>query len=95
MFHKKIWKWCASILLSLVFVVSLLFWASHTIDYRYNDWWVMGKSREQIIEKYGEFDQFLMKEKDCVYYGIGHFRYYVIHFNEDGYADSVFKVKEP
>lgn len=55
----------------------------------------MGKSREQIIEKYGEFDQFSMKEKDCVYYGIGHFRYYVIHFNEDGYADSVFKVKEP
>lgn len=30
--------------------------ASHSTYYKYNDWWIIGKTYDQVEERYGEFE---------------------------------------
>ena len=47
------------IVLGVVLIICLspflLFRLSHSIDDRYNDWWILGKTREEVVARYGEF----------------------------------------
>lgn len=43
-------------LIALLLIGITLFLLSHQTYYKYNDWWVVGKSMSEIEERYGEFD---------------------------------------
>ncbi len=51
-------KKCIIILISLLIIVTFctLFFLSHKTNLKYNDWWIIGKSIEEIEDRYGEFD---------------------------------------
>ena len=44
---------CASLV-----IAAALFTASHSICYKYNDWWIKGNSIENVKEKYGTSNLF-------------------------------------
>ena len=43
-------------ILMLVLVVTVLFWASHSTYYLYNDWAILNHSVYDVQERYGNFD---------------------------------------
>lgn len=71
---------------------------------QYNAEWIIGKTADEIIERYGEFDRTMAKEygiREGAYLTKAEGRlplgdvdpaeYYVIYFNSDGYACAVEK----
>jgi len=42
--------------LGLLCLLGILFLASHSTHYRYNDWFVLNSSIEQVQRRYGDFD---------------------------------------
>ena len=70
---------------------------------QYNAEWIIGKTADEIIERYGEFDRtmakeygiregaYLTKAERTGFLGIEPAEYYVIYFNSDGYACAVEK----
>lgn len=41
----------------VIFTAVALFFASHSSSIKYNDWWIVGNSIENVRDKYGEFDR--------------------------------------
>lgn len=85
----------------LLIVISLAVWFwCHPTSYRYNDRWILGKGREQIQAKYGDFDQIDGNGKRAGYYldkdngpiMPSHLPvYYWIDFDESGKAVKISK----
>ncbi len=92
---KKAWIIVSSTLMA-VCAVMLLFVSSHQIDYRYNDWWVLGKNKTEIEQRYDTPD---IKMAQAIGYFICHDNgwimpdhldhYYYIEFDNNGKAISV------
>lgn len=69
---------------------------SHSTYYKYNDWWIIGRSYDEIVKRYGEFDYDNGREKG---YYIGKDDgpimpshqdiYYWVWFDENGIATKV------
>ena len=82
---------CVAVFLEAMLI---LFWASHKTYYKYNEWWIVGKSEEEIVERYGEFDKKWGKSK--AYYihldnawDLPPYLYY-IEFDSAGIATKVY-----
>lgn len=41
----------------IVFGILVLFWASHSTFFKYNDWWIVGNNIENVRARYGNFDR--------------------------------------
>lgn len=79
--------------IALLFVLTLLFWASHLHCFEYNDWWILGKTEQQIAQRYGEPKE-LWWERG-VGYPFTSVRYYYIVFDSNGRACEVGLTREP
>lgn len=82
-------KWIkAALLLAFVAVLALtvVFRMSHGHSALYDDWWIVGKSKEQIQQRYGEFERSDLGELGYKMQGRS---FYVIDFDKNGYAVSV------
>ena len=82
-------KWIkAALLLAFVAVLALtvVFRMSHGHSALYDDWWIVGKSKEQIQQRYGDFQR---SEFGRLGYKIQGRSFYVIDFDKNGYAVSV------
>lgn len=75
---------------------------SHSTYYKYNDWWIVGRSKEEIRERYGEFDISCGRARGYyIYYDdkmimpdqLEH--YYWIEFDENGAAKKVYDAPTP
>ena len=85
---------CVAIFIEALFI---LFWASHQTYYKYNDWWIVGKTEEEIVERYGEFDEIWGKSKAYfIYVDNGwimpdhQHHFYHIEFDSTGIATKVY-----
>ena len=95
-----------SILLMIEFAIILfvgIFTQSHSISIKYNDDEILGKTAQEIVNKYGLFDIAIsVGENDEIFIGKGYYfikksidvenYYYVISFNEFGVAESINEV---
>lgn len=80
----------------LLLSVCAAYFVSHKTCPKYNDWWIIGSSYEEIVEKYGEFDYnngstkgyYLGKDKSPIM-NSGQDMYYWIDFDENGIATKV------
>lgn len=91
-----------SLLVSLLLLISIVL-LSIIIPKQYNKNWILGKTADEIVDRYGEFDRtftkeyeiregaYLTKAERIGYLGIVPAEYYVIYFNTDGYACAVEK----
>ena len=52
---KKIVISCVCIFIVLVLSIGV-YWCFHPTHYKFNDRFIIGNSKDNIIEKYGEFD---------------------------------------
>ena len=52
---KKIIISCICILIVLILSIGI-YWYFHPTHYKFNDRFIIGNTKENIIEKYGEFD---------------------------------------
>lgn len=86
-------KWIIAICVASFFLVCLgsatWYMDSHTVSPYYNDWWIIGKNREEIVVKYGEFSDYTPGPSNTEAYNLGDSDFYVIYFNEDGIAEKV------
>ena len=87
-----------SVLIIFVLMLSII------IPKQYNSKWILGKTANEIIERYGEFDRastneygiregaYLTKGEGWLPLGdVSPAEYYVIYFNSEGYACAVEK----
>lgn len=81
-------KWKAVLMLAFIAVLALtvLFRMSHEHSALYNDWWIVGKSKEQIQQRYGDFQR---SDYGRLGYKIQGKYFYGIDFDQNGYAVSV------
>ena len=90
------------IVLSVVTIAVATLMISCSLFKTYDNKWIIGKSVDEIIERYGEFDlgkpnedglyskgAYLTKEKYVGYLGAEPAEYYMIYFNSEGYAYNV------
>ena len=82
-------KWIKAVLM-LVFVavlaLTVVFRMSHGHSALYDDWWIVGKSKEQIQQRYGDFQR---SEFGRLGYKMQGQSFYVIDFDKNDYAVSV------
>lgn len=83
-------------IIAFLLIGITLFLLSHQTYYKYNDWWVIGKSMAEIEERYGEFDIELGSRKGYFIYTDNSWvmpdhldHYYYIKFDENGIATEV------
>ncbi|MDL2317963.1 hypothetical protein LJC74_02550 [Eubacteriales bacterium OttesenSCG-928-A19] len=92
------------IMLIFIAMASLcLFYASHSTYIEYNDWWILGRSVNEVKERYGNFD--LLWSSNGVAYFAHHGNklflsdhldhYYFIEFGEDGIVHTVSLKTQP
>ena len=62
----------------LLLIGATLFLLSHQVHFKYNDWWVIGKSMSEIEDRYGEFD---------TEYRIGYTNYAGYYLHYDNYNE--------
>ena len=87
------------IILSIVAIVVATLMASCSLLKLYDKEWIIGKSADEIIERYGEFDigmpeedgsyskgAYMTKEKRVGFLGTDPAEYCMIYFNDEGYA---------
>lgn len=104
---KKIVK--VSLITVLIIVIgwiSLVYIFEGSSAFIYNEKWIIGKTREEIQERYGEFDcktdynsnraHYIIAESIADKYldGPPRDRYYIL-FNEDGLAEKAYKSVAP
>lgn len=82
---------CVSAICVLAVCVMLWYVMSYTLTSEYNDLWIIGKTREQIEERYGRLTEHGRFEG----YRLGSMSYYAIEFNSQGTAESVYIYREP
>lgn len=64
---KKIITFCICIFIVLVLLIGV-YWCFHPTHYKFNDRFIIGNTKENIIEKYGEFDYSKYNENgNCLY----------------------------
>ncbi|MDE7425820.1 MAG: hypothetical protein K2N51_19340 [Lachnospiraceae bacterium] len=95
--------------LSIFLIISIaslssmiVFLCSHATYYKYNDWWIIGRSISEIESKYGEFDfgEYKANTSGKVGYYIytddgpimpDHLKhYYYIEYDNEGIANKVY-----
>lgn len=106
---RKFVKWiyvtiCAAAIVFIFYLILITCYGNGDFHrLKYNDKWIIGKTSEEIIERYGEFDHVWKKPdydglyRDCTveYFLINYWQatvtsqYYTIHFNNNGRADEV------
>jgi hypothetical protein len=87
-----------------IIVAILIFHSYHPTHWKYNDIWIIGKTSDEITDRYGEFDRQWLDNQ--AYYEIGESlsdyiwrkymggppsKYYCILFDENGYAQKVYR----
>ncbi|MFV0478985.1 MAG: hypothetical protein ACK5LZ_00225 [Anaerorhabdus sp.] len=85
------------VLLALVVGFAFYFNIKDRVYWKYDDEWIIGKSEEEIIERYGEFDDYFLRFNTTKGYYINDFDdwgpdypiYYYIDFNDDNEATKV------
>ena len=99
---KVLFVYLLSICATLLMIISVVV-LSNVIPKLYNENWILGKTADEIVERYGEFDRtftkgteiregaYLTKAERVGYLGIVPAEYCVIYFNADGYACAVEK----
>lgn len=93
---------CTSVCACIFIVISILWICSHSTYYKYNDWWVIGRTIPEIEAKYGDFDmnKYIYGKSGRVAYYIyrddgwimpDHLpHYYYIEYDENGIATKVY-----
>lgn len=90
----------------VIILAIILFCFSHSTYYKYNDWWIIGNSIENVKTRYGEFEHVLGVEGSFDKKGgtVGYFiyednslvmpsylpYYYWIQYNSYGIVENVF-----
>lgn len=74
---------------AIMLTAVVLFISSHSTHIKYNDWWIVGNSIDNIKKRYGEFDfsnfrQGYRNGASCGYY-VGNDRYALICDNAEYY----------
>lgn len=81
----------------LLLIGSVLYIESHATFFRYNDWYIVGNSKEKVEDKYGIF-HFDYIENDgsgvAVYKGVDWSELYCMKYNEQGIITSVYMERE-
>ena len=80
-----------------------LYIASHTAHYKYNDWWIVGRSIEEVETHYGEFDIRVGNRVGYYLYTGNRMpimsdsapRYYYMEFDENNIIREVYKCVQP
>ena len=82
-------------LLAVLLSLITLFSCSKDDAWKYNEQWIKGKTYEEIIERYGEFDYiqnpgrvagYRTKEAEKGFFGTSPEEFYMIYFDSEGYA---------
>jgi len=80
---KKISKRIIIFILIFILLIGIvIFRMSHNIYYKYNDWWVIGRTQEEIEERYGEFD---IKDEESAKYFMYIYSDYILGVPETPY----------
>ena len=78
--------------LVIVFIATIagvrLFRDSHAHSIKYNDAWIIGKTRSQIEQRYGKLDRM---EYGTLGYDLPNDSFYVIEFDDQGYAEGIYR----
>lgn len=53
-----------TLLIILLITVAFVYWRSHPTHYKFEDGWVMGNNKEEIVKRYGLFDKLNYKTKN-------------------------------
>ena len=85
------------VIVLLLLSSCVVFFLSHERCLKYNDWWIIGRSYDEIVERYGEFDYdygvntgyYLGKDKMPIM-NSHQDMYYWIRFDENDIATKVF-----
>jgi len=93
--NKKKWIIIATMFLLIVIVASVVNYYSSRVYWKYDDKWIIGRTKEEIIERYGAFDEDFFRERYFIYkdrglFGGGYDTYYYIIFDEANYAIEVY-----
>ncbi len=93
---------CISACVCVFLIIVVLWICSHQTYYKYNDWWVIGRTIPEIEARYGDFDMntYIYGKPGRVGYYIynddkwimpDHLpHYYYIEYNENGVATEVY-----
>lgn len=83
----------------LVVGTSVTIYFRSRVYWKYNDHWIIGKQKNQIVERYGEFDRYFTGnleayaiengDRSAMIADNGKFKYYYIHFDETDTATKV------
>lgn len=98
----KIKKKAICIVLALLLVSCVMFFLSHKTYYKYNDWWIIGRSYDEVVKRYGEFDceyglekgYYIGKDNSIVMSSHQDY-YYWMSFNENGIITEVYIAAKP
>ena len=99
--NKKKWIIIGTILLLMVTIISVMSYYASRVHWKYNDKWIIGQTKEEIIERYGEFDRdfsntykgYFLYRDDKSFMGLsgnGVNMYYYIIFDENDIAIKVY-----
>lgn len=93
------------VLISAVVIIifsALIFLFSHSTYYKYNDWWVKGRSLAEIEERYGDFDIRLGSTAGYYIYTDNGWimpdhlpHYYYMEYDENGIVRRVYEGLHP
>jgi len=87
-----------TILLLIIMGISIISDYASRVHWKYDDKWIIGSSKEEIVNRYGEFDidfnaYFLYKDNGFL--GSGLDMYYYIVFDIEGRAIEVYVGRQP
>ena len=83
---KKIVISCVCIFIVLVLSIGV-YWCFHPTHYKFNDRFIIGNSKDNIIEKYGEFDYSKYDESGNYLYA----EYVASHYNYPKYTPGLIR----
>ncbi len=69
-------------------VGAKIFRESHKYSVKYNDWWIIGRSKSEIEKKYGPLER---NGFDSYGYKLPSGSFYMIEFDSNGYAQEVYR----
>jgi hypothetical protein len=99
--NKKILIIGGIVLLFIVIIVSVVNYYTSRVYWKYDDKWIMGRTKEEVMERYGEFDLIYHEEysyflyKDNGFFGSGLDIYYCIIFDDNEIAIKIYVARQP
>ena len=99
--HKRKLLIVASVLTVIAVLLEIMFFVLFPTRFPYCDSWIVGKTKDEIVTKYGEPDFNGYRIGYNVGYGtIGLDApnvdyYYYVEFDENGYADEIYIASQP